>query len=69
MLSNLELYGREDIPKVPETVCNFRILLLKENLAKLTSVHFMEQDNNSINVVKKAIEHWEQLRDGEENYG
>jgi len=67
MISNLELYGREDVPKVPETVCNFRIKLLKERLEMLVSVHYMEQNNDLINKVQKAITFWTKLRNGEEN--
>jgi len=65
MVSNLDLYGREDVPLVPATVANFRIILLKERLAMLTSVHFMEQDIHLINKVTEAIEFWSHLRDGE----
>ena len=67
MTTNLELYGREDVPRVPEHVCNFRLRLLKERLAELMSVHWMEHDTNLINKVQKAIVFWTKLRDGEEN--
>ncbi len=68
MITNLELYGREDVPPIPEHVANFRIALLKENLKKLTSVHWTAQDNSVINNIIKAIGFWERLRDGEEEY-
>ncbi len=67
MITNLELYGREDVPRVPEHVCNFRLQLLEENLKRLTSVHYMEQDNDLINNVIKAQTFWRKLRDGEEH--
>ena len=63
----MELYGREDVPRVPEHVCNFRLKLLKERLDELLSVHYMKWDNNLINKVQKAIVFWTKLRDGEEN--
>jgi len=65
MLTNLELYGTEDVPKVPRGVCDKRIGLLRNRLGDLLSVHFMSHDNNSINEVQKAIKFWQQLRDGE----
>ena len=67
MTTNLELYGRSDVPRVPEHVCNFRLGLLKERLEELLSVHFMEQDISLINKVQKAQTFWTKLRDGEEN--
>ena len=66
MLSNLELYGTNDVPKVDKKTCNIRLYLLKEHMKKLLSVHFMEQDNNTINEVTKAINHWKRLKNGEE---
>jgi len=65
MISNIELYGREDVPLVPATVANFRIILLKERLEVLLTVHFMEQDIHLINKVTEAISFWTALRDGE----
>jgi hypothetical protein len=65
MLTNLELYGREDVPRIPETVANLRLALLEERLEVLLSVHFMEQDNTLINEVMKAKAFWTALRDGE----
>ena len=67
MISNLELYGREDVPKVPDTVSDFRIKLLKERLAELVAVHYMEQNNDLIGKVQKAIAFWTKLKNGEEN--
>jgi hypothetical protein len=66
MRANIELYGTTDVPKIPVEICNERLELLKSNLSGLMSVHYMEQDNNLINAVQKAIKHWTQLRDGEE---
>ena len=66
MLTNLELYGTEDVPRVPADVCNERIAMLKNRLEVEASKFFMEQDNNLINTLLKAIKHWQRLRDGEE---
>lgn len=65
MTSNLELYGRKDVPNVPAHVTDLRIGLLKERLKELTSVYWMEQNNNLIDKVCRAIEFWTKLRDGE----
>ncbi len=66
MLTNKELYGR-DMPPVPETACNFRIQVLKERLEELSIPHYMNRDNETINLVVKAIAFWTKLRDGIEN--
>ena len=66
MITNQELYGRE-VPRVPETVCNFRLQLLKERLKVLLDVHYTEHDTQLINHVQKAIAFWIKMRDGEEN--
>lgn len=67
MTSNLELYGREDVPKIPSHVCNFRIQILKERMRVLFNVHYSEWEHEKINNVYKAISFWEKMRDGEEN--
>ena len=67
MISNLDLYGREDVPKVPKHVCDFRLQLLEERLKELMAVHWMEQDINLINQVQKAQTFWRKLRNGEEH--
>ena len=68
MITNLELYGTEDVPKVDEKTCNRRIELLNERLKEESSKHYMIQNNNLLNTLTKAIKHWRQLRDGEEEY-
>ena len=67
MPTNLELYGTEDVPKVPAEVCNQRLELLKERLEGLLSVHYMKWDNETMNKVQKAIVFWTKMRDGEEH--
>jgi len=66
MLTNLKLYGTEDVPKIPKEIVDVRLELLNKHLDKLLSVHFMEQDNNTISEVLKAKAHWAKLRDGED---
>ena len=61
MITNLELYGTDDVPRVPHSVTNPRISLLKERLAELLAVHYMEQDNNTIRKVEEGIVFWTKL--------
>jgi len=68
MITNLELYGTEDVPKVDEKTCNRRIELLNKRLKEESSKHYMIQNNNLLNTLTKAIRHWHKLRDGEEEY-
>ncbi len=65
MKNNLALYGREDVPNIPEHVADFRIKLLKENLKRHMSVHFMEQDTHAIGQIKKALIFWEKMKSGD----
>jgi len=66
MRTNLEIYGTDDVPKIPEAVCNQRIKLLKDRLDMLLAPHFMEQDSDLINTVIKARDFWLTMRNGEE---
>jgi len=65
MITNLELYGTENVPKVPKKVCNERLALLEVHLKKVMSKHWMEHDNHTINLILSAKRHWAKLRDGE----
>jgi len=66
MRTNRELYGTDDVPVIPKEVANERLELLKSNLSGLIEIHYMEQDNDLICAVQRAIGHWTKLRDGEE---
>jgi hypothetical protein len=66
MISNETLYGTNDVPQIPAEICNARIAILNNRLMEEASRHFMVQDNNLINTLTKAIKHWTQLRDNEE---
>ena len=68
MISNKELYDTENVPQVPVEICDKRIEILKEHMAKLLNVHYMHQDNNTINEVEKAIKFWTKFKNGEEEY-
>lgn len=65
MLTNMELYGTEFVPKVPKGVCNIRLELLEVHLQKLMSGNFWTWNNRSINQILAAKRHWTKLRDGE----
>jgi hypothetical protein len=66
MMTNSQLYGRDDVPRIPADICNTRIDMLHERLAIEVEKHYMNQDNNLIFTLIKAIKHWQMLRDGEE---
>jgi len=66
MLTNLELYGTEDVPSVPAEICNERLRLLEIHMRTLLDVHYMKQDNQTMNSIIKAQKFWTQLKDGEE---
>ena len=65
MISNLKLYGTNDVPRVPKFVANTRLRLLNERLGNLMKVGFMQRDNHTINKILEAQKHWTRLRDGE----
>ena len=66
MLSNEYLYSTEDVPRVPEEICDERLKLLETHMRKLLDVHFMEQDNQKMNSILKAQKFWMALKLGEE---
>ena len=62
MLTNLELYGTEDVPRINKEDCNKRILLLNVQLAKIY------KDSNNSYLVTKVIEaksFWSRMMLGE----
>ena len=63
MLSNTELYGTEDVPQIPQEVIDKRIELLTARFKELISVHYMKQDNQTINQVVKAREFWRNINE------
>lgn len=63
----MELYGTDDVPRVPEEICNVRIRRLEERLAWVMSQNNWHENNDLINKILKAKRFWSKLRDGEEN--
>ena len=68
MLTNNFLYGDAEPPAIPRDVCQGRIDLLNIRLKDILSVGYMEQDNQALNAVMRAISFWTKMRDGEEEY-
>jgi len=68
MITNEELYGTTDVPRVPVEVCDGRLALLKGRLKAQMSLHYSKQDNALVTKLTKAIKFWYQLRDGDESY-
>jgi len=65
MITNLELYGTKDVPKVPKEIADKRIDLLTARLKELMDVHWTQQDTHLINKVRSALDFWRQLKQGE----
>ena len=68
MITNEELYGTLDIQEVPKGVCNNRLTILKVRLKEELDKHYTVQNNQRINMLTKAINFWERLKEGEEDY-
>jgi hypothetical protein len=66
MITNLELYGTEDVPPVPKAVANERITLLRLHLEKLRALPFEHQQNYTEVKVIEAIAFWKKLSDQED---
>ena len=54
MLTNLELYGTEDVPAVPKATANARIALLRQNLKR-------NRKNYTEVKIIEAIRFWQKL--------
>lgn len=63
MVSNLELYGTEDVPEVPQDIVCRRLELLEDRLSDLLEVHYTLRDLEAVSMVRKAILHWQQIND------
>ena len=60
MKSNSRLFGEDvEVPEFDELILIRRIELLKDNLAELLEVHYMERDTKRVREICKAI-HWHQ---------
>jgi len=66
MITNLELYGTDNVPPVPKEVADKRIEMLKANLATDVRKHYSEQDNHIQSEILKAIRFWQRLSNQEE---
>ena len=64
MLSNMELYGVDIVPKVSKRVCSERITLLEKNLVKVKHAKPLGEvcDKQLIEIIK-AIQFWQRMRD------
>ncbi len=68
MTTNLELYGIEDVPRVPAEHCNTRLYLLNKRLGEVLAKGTLGKDNYTISQILKAQKFWKSLRDGEESF-
>lgn len=66
MLTNEQLYGEGVfVPPVPKAIYEYRITLLKRNLAIIMK-DFPDVDNNILTEVQNAIRFWKKLGENEE---
>jgi len=62
MISNLELYRTDDVPRINKNDCNKRIALLKAHKAK---VYDKPDSNYTLLKIEEGIKFWSRMRDGE----
>lgn len=62
MISNLELYGTDNVPRINKNDCNKRIELLKAHKAE---VYDKPDSNYTLLKIEEAIKFWSRMRDGE----
>jgi len=55
------LYGKIEVPLVPEDVISKRLQALNENLSKLLDIHYLGRDVERIRDIQKAIKLWENI--------
>lgn len=64
-MTNLELYGTEDVPPIPADICNERIRMLDERLFDELAKPVYTQDGFLIKKIGDSIRFWKKMRDGE----
>lgn len=62
----MQLYGTNNVPRVPAEVANPRIELLRKRIELLHKLPYTELGNYTISEAIKGIRHWSRLRDGED---
>jgi len=68
MLTNMQLYGTDNVPRVAKEVCNVRLRLLHKRLSEVVHDETIESNNHVITQIIKAQNFWKSLRDGEESF-
>jgi len=64
-MTNAQLYGTNDVPRISKEDCNKRIELLNKRLGEVSTVDMMCKNTFLITKIIKAKEFWSRLRDGE----
>jgi len=65
MISNLELYGTDDVPKINKEDCNKRIKLLNKHKSE---IYNKPDSNYTLVKIEEAIKFWSRMRDGEGDF-
>ena len=63
MVTNMWLYGTEDVPSIPEDVVAERLELLQHQLFLLNNEDYNLRDLEKRNAVIKAISFWENINE------
>jgi len=58
---NLYLYGKEEVPEIPEEIIQQRINILQLNLKDILNISWEKRDDERANKIIKAIEFWENI--------
>ena len=66
MLTNLELYGRDDVPPVPKNIADERIEMLRENLKIQLEMPLKKQSSYLQTRILEGIKFWQKLSNQED---
>lgn len=65
MLTNIQLYGTEDVPPINKEDCNRRIAMLKAHRAM---IYDKAEANYILVKIDEAIKFWTRMKHGENEY-
>ena len=60
-MTNLYLYGIEDVPEIPQDVIDARIAILNKRLRQVQDVNYKTRDLELRNKLINAINFWEHI--------
>jgi len=63
MKLNSRLYGTHEVPKIPQSIIDSRIAILKKEIKKENKAHFLYRDLARIDEMVRAINFWSNIND------